>query len=139
MRTGDLGFIADGELFVSGRIKDLIVIRGVNHYPQDIEETVAKLHDAFRQNTTAACSMLIEESERLFIFQEITGRSRELDIVELTRLVRRAISERHQLEVSEIIFLRSGALPRTTSGKIRRHACLRHYLQGTLLRWNPTS
>jgi acyl-CoA synthetase (AMP-forming)/AMP-acid ligase II len=138
LRTGDLGFLSDGELFVSGRLKDLIVIRGHNHYPQDIEETVARLHEAFRPNTTAAMGCPIAGEERLVILQEIDRSSRRLDAEILKRDIVRAVAERHQLQVYEVLFVRNGTLPKTTSGKVRRHECRQRYLTGQLTLWTGT-
>jgi acyl-CoA synthetase (AMP-forming)/AMP-acid ligase II len=136
LRTGDLGFLADGELFISGRLKDLIVIRGQNHFPQDIEETVATLHPAFRPNASAACSCPMDGEERLVILQEIDRRTKQLGIAELKRIVRKALAERHQLQAHDIIFLRNGSLPKTTSGKIQRHECRQRYMAGQFVPWS---
>ena len=135
LRTGDLGFLSDGELFVTGRLKDLIVIRGHNHYPQDIEDTVCRLHEAFRPNSTAAIGCFIDGEERLVILQEIDRPQRKLDADTLRREIVRAVAEQHQLQVHEIVFLRNGALPKTTSGKVRRHECRRRYESAQLTLW----
>jgi acyl-CoA synthetase (AMP-forming)/AMP-acid ligase II len=139
LRTGDLGFISEGELFVSGRLKELIVIRGHNHYPQDIEETVARLHPAFRPNSSFACSCLVDGEERLVILQEIDRQTRQLDLADVTWSIRRAIAEKHQLQVHEIVFLRNGSLPKTTSGKVKRHECRQRYLRHELVHWKAVS
>lgn len=135
LRTGDLGLICDGELFVAGRLKDLIVIRGQNHYPQDIESTVCAVHDAFRINTTAAFSIPGDVGERLVVLQEIDRQTRRLDIDQLRREVRHAVAQRHQLQLADLVFLRNGTIPKTTSGKVRRHECRQRYLDGKLLLW----
>ena len=139
LRTGDLGFLADGELFISGRIKDLIVIRGQNHFPQDIEDTVAGLHVAFRPHGCAAVSYPSDGEERLVILKEIDRQSRQLDVAELKREIRRALAERHQLQAYDIVLLRNGSLPKTTSGKIQRHECRQRYLAGQLTPWSGKS
>lgn len=139
LRSGDLGFIQNGELFVSGRIKDLILIRGHNHYPQDIEETVRRLHEAFRPNSGAAIGCIIDGEERLVILQEIDRQGRRLDLESLRKEIRRAIAEEHQLQVQDIVFLRNGSLPKTTSGKIRRRECRQRYLTGPLTLWTSTA
>ena len=141
LRTGDLGFLCDGELFVSGRLKDLIVIRGQNHYPQDIEETVAGLHEAFRPNSTAAIGCLIDAQEQLVILQEIDRLSRKLDLDRLRQEIRSAISEQYRLLVHDIVFLRKNSLPKTTSGKIRRNASRERYQAERLSLWTgvPTA
>ncbi|MDB5519540.1 MAG: LongchainfattyacidCoA ligase [Tardiphaga sp.] len=123
LRTGDLGFLdADGELFITGRIKDLIIVRGNNHYPQDIEATVQALHPALRQNGGAAFSVPDDrEEETLVIVQEIerTERNR-IDAAEIVGLIREAVSDQHELFARHIVLIRPGSLPKTTSGKIQR-------------------
>ncbi|MGE4002147.1 MAG: fatty acyl-AMP ligase [Planctomycetaceae bacterium] len=137
LRTGDLGIIIEGELFVCGRIKDLIVIRGQNHYPQDIEATVQSVHEAFLPNSGAAVSELRLGEERLILLQEIDRRSRQVDPAALARDVRRRVAERHQLQVHELVFLQKGSLPKTTSGKIRRREALERFRAGRLVPWKP--
>jgi acyl-CoA synthetase (AMP-forming)/AMP-acid ligase II len=123
LRTGDLGFLdADGELFITGRIKDLIIVRGINHYPQDIERTVQAMHPALRQNCGAAFSVPGDAGEEtLVVVQEIerTERNR-IDADELIALVREGVSEQHELFARHITLIRPGTLPKTTSGKIQR-------------------
>lgn len=137
LRTGDLGMLVEGELFVCGRIKDLIVIRGQNHYPQDIERTVSSVHEAFVPQGVAAVSELQSGEERLIILQEIDRRSRSLDPVDLARAIRRRVAERHQLHVQEVVLLQKGQLPKTTSGKIRRREALERHRAGRLIPWKP--
>src|SRR6185437_2493342 len=135
LRTGDLGFLdATGELFVTGRIKELIIIRGINHYPQDIEQTVQRLHVSFRQNGGAAFSVADEHGEEtLVIVQEIerTERNR-IDPEELKGLIRGGVTDQHELFARHIALLRPGALPKTTSGKIQRGRARTLWLEGRL-------
>jgi acyl-CoA synthetase (AMP-forming)/AMP-acid ligase II len=134
LRTGDLGFMdAAGELFITGRIKDLIIIRGTNHYPQDIERTVQSLHSAFRQNCGAAFSVTGEGEEALVVVQEIerTERTR-IDPAELSDLIREAVSEQHELFAQHIVLIRPGTLPKTTSGKIQRSLARKLWLDRRL-------
>jgi acyl-CoA synthetase (AMP-forming)/AMP-acid ligase II len=123
LRTGDLGFLDHaGELFITGRIKDLIIIRGSNHYPQDIENTVQSLHPALRRHGGAAFSVPDERGEEsLVIVQEIerTERNR-IDPAEMTGLIREGIADRHELFARHVVLIRPGTLPKTTSGKIQR-------------------
>lgn len=123
LRTGDLGFLdAAGELFITGRIKDLIIIRGNNHYPQDIEATVQALHPALRQNGGAAFSVSGgHDEETLVIVQEIerTERNR-IDPAEITDLIREGVADQHELFARHIVLIQPGTLPKTTSGKIQR-------------------
>ncbi len=124
MRTGDLGFIHEGELFVSGRTKDLIVIKGQNHHPSDIEHV---LHD--RQLVggmfgVAAFSVAVAEEERLALAIEVNGKQRDpARLAELAALVREELMKAFKLSPYAVVFVRSGTLPRTSSGKIQRQRC----------------
>ena len=135
LRTGDLGLLDEaGELFITGRIKDLIIIRGINHYPQDIERTVQALHPAFRQNCGAAFSVLDDWGEEtLVIVQEIerTERNR-IDPIEVTGLIREGVTDQHELFARHIMLIRPGTLPKTTSGKIQRSLTRRLWLERRL-------
>ena len=133
LRTGDLGFLdADGELFVTGRIKDLIIIRGINHYPQDIERTVQSLDAALRENCGAAFSVPDESGEEtLVIIQEVERTARHtIDTEEIKGQIREAIADSHELSARHIALIRPGALPKTTSGKIQRKLARRLWLDG---------
>ena len=135
LRTGDLGFVDEsGELFITGRIKDLIIIRGINHYPQDIEQTVQHLHPSLRQNGGAAFSVSDETGEEtLVVVQEIerTERNR-IDAEELTGLIREGIADQHEVFARHIALIRPGSLPKTTSGKIQRSLARKLWLEGRL-------
>lgn len=136
LRTGDLGFVQGGELFVTGRLKELLVIHGRNHYPQDIEATVHAVHAALREGGGAAFETGPDGEPRLVIVQELDRhQGRGLDLAQLAGDVRQAIAARHELHVHDVRFLEPGALPRTSSGKVRRHACRTGYETGTLRRW----
>jgi acyl-CoA synthetase (AMP-forming)/AMP-acid ligase II len=132
LRTGDLGFLdQSGELFITGRIKDLIIVRGINHYPQDIERTVQALHAAFRPNCGAAFSVPDQGSdETLVIIQEIerTERSR-IDAAGMKGLIRESVSDQHELFARHIVLIRPGSLPKTTSGKIQRSLARKLWLE----------
>jgi acyl transferase domain-containing protein/acyl-CoA synthetase (AMP-forming)/AMP-acid ligase II/pimeloyl-ACP methyl ester carboxylesterase/acyl carrier protein len=133
LRTGDLGFILAGELYITGRLKDLIIIRGRNHYPQDIELTVDTCHPAIRQGSGAAVAVEIDGEERLVIVQEIQrSYLRNLDVTEVTAAIRRAVIQHHELPPTAIILLKTGSIPKTSSGKIQRHACKAGFLDGSL-------
>ncbi|MBW8873681.1 MAG: amino acid adenylation domain-containing protein [Acidobacteria bacterium] len=132
LRTGDLGFLADGgELFVTGRLKDLIIIRGRNHYPQDVELTVERSHPALRPGCGAAFSVESEGEERLVVVQEVERRSRAAP-EELVDAIRQAVAEQHDVAVHGVVLLEVGSLPKTTSGKVQRRRCRDLYLQGKL-------
>jgi amino acid adenylation domain-containing protein len=131
LRTGDLGFLADGECFITGRLKDLIIIRGRNHYPQDIEATVSLLHPALVASGGAAFSIDLDGEERLVVAQEVDPRA-GADLDELARRIRQAVSEQHELQVYALALVPPGSLPRTASGKIQRHAVRKAFSEGAL-------
>jgi len=139
LRTGDLGFFSDDELFVAGRLKDVLIIRGQNHYPQDIEETVQAVDPAFRNDSGAAFQVEGDGGERLIIVQEIDRAGRPLDPDALARRIRTAVAERHGIDIDEVVLVRNGTLPKTTSGKVRRHACRSAYEASRLSCWQPKS
>jgi acyl-CoA synthetase (AMP-forming)/AMP-acid ligase II/acyl carrier protein len=132
LRTGDLGFFTDGHLFVTGRVKDVIIIRGRNHYPQDIEETVGHSHEALRPDAGAVFSVDVEGQEQLVIVHEVDRQYRQANFEEIIRRVRREMSASHELEVHAIALIRHVSLPRTTSGKVQRKFCRQQYLDGQL-------
>ncbi|NEQ81469.1 MAG: AMP-binding protein, partial [Moorea sp. SIO2I5] len=133
LRTGDLGFIQDGELFVTGRLKDLIIIRGRNHYPQDIELTAEKSHPALRPTYGAAFSVEVEEREQLVIVQEVSRNYlRKLDVDEVVEAIRSAVSQEYQLQVYAVLLLKTNSIPKTSSGKVQRHACRAGFLNNSL-------
>ncbi len=133
LRTGDLGFVSNGELFVTGRLKDVIIIRGRNYYPQDIELTVEKSHPCLRSNSSAAFSLEIEGEERLVIAGEVERTYlRNLKIDEVVREIQIAVSTEHELEVYGVILLKTGSIPKTSSGKIQRRACKLGFRENSL-------
>ena len=137
LRTGDLGFVRDGQLFVTGRIKDLIIVGGLNHYPQDVERSVEASHPALRTGGCVAFSVDEQGEERLVVVAEIE-KSRPGDLdggkvrEEIGRAVRRGVAEEHRLQVSALVFVKPGAIPRTSSGKVRRGATRRAWLADAL-------
>ena len=133
LRTGDLGFLRQGELFITGRIKDVIIIRGQNHYPQDIELTVERSHAALRPGCGAAFSVEINGAERLVIVCEVErSYLKKLDAKEVVGNIRQSVAAQHDLQVYVAILVKTGSIPKTSSGKIRRHACKAEFLTGSL-------
>ncbi|MEO0802324.1 MAG: AMP-binding protein [Cyanobacteria bacterium J06642_2] len=133
LRTGDLGFIKDGELFVSGRIKDVVIIRGTNHYPQDIEWTVQASHSVLRAEHGAAFSVNIDGEEKLVIAQEIERKQQKsLDSERVIEIIREAVAAQHELEVYGVLLLKPGSILKTSSGKIQRQACRAGFLDDSL-------
>ena len=132
LRTGDLGFVADGELFVTGRLKDLIILRGRNHYPQDIELTVEHSHAALRPGCGAAFAVEREGEERLVVAVEVRRERRQDDAAGIIAAIRRAIAEEHEVTPDAVVLLKTATLPKTSSGKVQRHACRAAYLAGDL-------
>src|SRR5205085_5417651 len=134
LRTGDLGFVDREHLYVTGRIKDLIIVRGVNYYPEDIEETVRASCDYVRPHVTVCFSIPGGTTEDLVILQEVKTAT-VADANEFFTAVRDAITHQHGLQVAAIMLVRAGSLPRTSSGKISRRHCRDAYLAGNLREW----
>ena len=133
LRTGDLGVLQSGELFVTGRLKDLLIIRGQNHYPQDIERTVETSHAALRPGGGAAFGVEVDGEERLVVVQEVQRTAmRGLDTVAVAEAIRVAVSRQHGLQVYAIQLLKPASIPVTSSGKIQRQACRSGYEAQTL-------
>lgn len=133
LRTGDLGFLRDGELYIAGRLKDLIVIRGQNHYPQDIEKTSEQSHPGLkRPGCCAAFSVEVSNVERLVVVQGVERSGTRDELNEMAGSILQAISEEHELQAYKVVLVRSGDVPRTTSGKVQRRACRQAYLDETL-------
>lgn len=133
LRTGDLGFIQDGELYITGRIKDMMILWGRNHYPQHIEETVESCHPALRPNHGAAFSVEVGGEEQLVVAHEI-NRSylRNLNAEEVIGAIRLAVGEQNLANVFAVALLKTGSIPKTSSGKIQRRACQSMFLDGEL-------
>lgn len=136
MRTGDLGCyhtIAGGkaELFINGRLKDLIILRGVNHYPQDLERTIEQAHEALPVGAGAAFSVGTDGTEQLVIVQE-APRDREVDLVEVCAAIRSELGKVHEVSPREVVLIKPNSIPKTSSGKIQRHANRLAYEAGEL-------
>jgi len=131
LRTGDLGFFQDGELVVAGRLRDLIIIRGRNVYPQDIEQTVEACHPAVRPASVGVLGIETEEVEGLLVVSEVDSRQCP-DLDDAVGAIRQAIAEEHDVPVDGIVLLKPAAFPRTSSGKLQRWACRERLLSGSL-------
>lgn len=132
LRTGDLGRWHDGDLFVVGRIKDLIVIRGRNHHPQDVEQTAERAHPLLRPLRGAAFAVDDGTAERAVLVHEVIPRFRPADAPDVIQAIRAAVTEEHGLSLDEVVLIRPGSIPRTSSGKIRRSESRQRWCAGTL-------
>ena len=131
LRTGDLGFFHNGELFITGRLKDLIIIRGRNLYPQDIEKTVERSHSALRLSAGAAFAVEVGREEQLVVVQELELRQSG-NLEEVIAEIRSAIAAEYEVQVYAVVLIKYGSIPKTTSGKIQRRACKAQFLAGEL-------
>ena len=130
LRTGDLGVISDGELFIVGRIKDLLVVDGSNHYPDDVEATIQEITGG----RVVAISVPDEHTEHLVAINELKKRGHtDEEALDKLRAVKRevstAIAKSHRVRISDLVLVAPGSIPITTSGKVRRSACVERYLQ----------
>jgi acyl-CoA synthetase (AMP-forming)/AMP-acid ligase II/acyl carrier protein len=146
LRTGDLGMLHEGQLFITGRCKDLIIVRGKNHYPQDIEGSVSRCHGALEPARAAAVALpqnaatgtidgngARSPGEQLLIVQEVRRSAlNSLDAEQVFAAIRSAVASEHGLAVHSVVLIHPATLLRTTSGKVRRKACLQAYLDGSL-------
>jgi acyl-CoA synthetase (AMP-forming)/AMP-acid ligase II len=146
LRTGDLGFMADGELVFTGRRKDLIIVEGRNHYPQDIEKTAEASHPALRPGCTIAFSLELDGDVQVILAAELNKEYRLVADVseaensghcvtrkEIEKAVRRQVAEDHQIRIHEVVLISSNTIPKTSSGKLQRSACRQSFLSGSLI------
>jgi acyl-CoA synthetase (AMP-forming)/AMP-acid ligase II/acyl carrier protein len=130
LRTGDLGFFRDGQLYVTGRVKDVIIIRGRNHYPQDIEQSAEQSHPAVLPG--AAFAIADESGEQLVVVHQLDRQFRDADHSQVVQAIRRAIVEQHELDPYAIVLIRQTSLPITSSGKVQRNLCREQFLANEL-------
>ncbi|MCC5658364.1 amino acid adenylation domain-containing protein [Nostoc sp. XA010] len=131
LRTGDLGFLQDGELFITGRAKDLIIIRGRNLYPQDIELTAEHSHPSLRTGANAAFTVEVDNEEKLVIVQELEFRAKP-NLEEVVNAIRQAVTEEYEVQVYAVVLIKPGSIPKTSSGKIQRRATRAQFQNGEL-------
>ncbi|AFZ23801.1 amino acid adenylation enzyme/thioester reductase family protein [Cylindrospermum stagnale PCC 7417] len=131
LRTGDLGFLHNDELFITGRVKDLIIIRGRNLYPQDLELTAERSHKMLRSGSGAAFAVEVEKEERLVVVQELDFRAKP-NIEQVIGAIRQAVAEEHEVQVYAVVLIKAGTIPKTSSGKIQRRSTKAGFLAGTL-------
>ncbi|GAA2736442.1 non-ribosomal peptide synthetase [Actinocorallia aurantiaca] len=132
LRTGDLGYLGEGELYVTGRHKDLVIVRGRNHYPQDVERTAETADPRVRPGGCAAFPVTLDGAEELVVVAEVGPRDRDGDLAALARAVAAAVTTAHEVRPHRVAVIRPGALRKTSSGKVQRHACKAAYLDGSL-------
>ena len=134
LRTGDLGCIVDDELFITGRLKDLLIIRGRNHYPQDLELSCSEASEALHLDNSAAFTIDDEGGEKLVLVQEVNRSHRkDFDSDAAVHSIRQAIAQQHGVEVHAIAFIRFASIAKTSSGKIQRHKVKQQYLHNSLM------
>jgi fatty acid CoA ligase FadD32 len=131
LRTGDLGVFCEEDLYVTGRLKDLVIVDGRNHYPQDIEATVHAAHPGVRPGKVAVFAVPAQDTERLVVVVESTV---DTDPDDIARAVRAAVRREHGLRVHDVVVAGRGAVHRTSSGKLARHATREWFLSS---RGNP--
>jgi 8-amino-7-oxononanoate synthase len=131
LRTGDLGFMSDGQLYITGRREDLIIVRGLNRYPQDIEATARMSHPLLEAGYGAAFAVDDHGSQQLILVQEVKNNGK-MDFKLVLDAVRMAVLDEHDLALDTIVLVRSGTIPKTSSGKVQRRACRGAFLSGEL-------
>jgi len=134
LRTGDLGFLAGGDLVVTGRLKDVVIVRGRKLYPQDLELTAERSHPAVRPGCVAAFPVSGVEAERVILIAEVEPRrlNEPSEVQDVVAAIREAVSDQHELSLDAVALTAPGSVPKTTSGKLQRHACRAAFQAGTL-------
>jgi acyl-CoA synthetase (AMP-forming)/AMP-acid ligase II len=132
LRTGDFGYLKEGELFIQGRIKDVIIVRGSNFYPEDIEQTVERSSAALKPRRGAAFAVESNDSEHLIIVHEVLRHFRNSEVDQIIGDIRQAVTENHRIPIHAIVLIRAGSMPLTSSGKIQRALCRARFLDHSL-------
>lgn len=131
-RTGDLGFLHDGELYVTGRLKDMIILRGRNHFPQDIEATIRNSLNGDGGGQSAAIAVPGSQGDALAIVVEVSRHTEEDSMPDIVRKLRRSLIEEHEVDARHVVLTRPGVVPLTTSGKVQRQACRQAFLDNEI-------
>jgi acyl-CoA synthetase (AMP-forming)/AMP-acid ligase II len=133
LRTGDLGFVIGGELFIAGRIKDVMIVRGHNYYPQDIERMAETTHPSLRKGSSAAFVVAESGRQEIVLVQEVERtHRRSFDYWQAVAAIRQAVHEEFELTLTKVILVQPGSIPKTSSGKIKRAETRQLYLAGAL-------
>ena len=133
LRTGDLGYLINGELYITGRLKELIILHGKNHYPHDIEATVATSHPSLRPNCGAAFSVDVTGQEELVVFQEVKKQTPPEKVFEIKGAIRQALAEERAIKPYSVVLFKPNTIPKTSSGKIMRSACRTDFLTNSFV------
>jgi acyl-CoA synthetase (AMP-forming)/AMP-acid ligase II len=129
LRTGDLGYLVNGELYITGRLKELIILRGKNHHPQDIEATVASSHPLLRRDCGAAFSVEVIGREELVVFQEVERQTPPERAFEIKCAIQQALAVDRAIKPYSVVLFKPNTIPKTSSGKIMRSACRTEFLR----------
>jgi acyl-CoA synthetase (AMP-forming)/AMP-acid ligase II len=135
LRTGDLGFCQNGHLHVTGRLKDLLIVRGAKHFPQDVERTAEGLHPAIRRGTVTAVAVASSvRGDQVVMIAEIDPRSLAVQSAasDLIERMRQAVADAHGIQLHAVALVPPGVVPKTASGKPRRYLCREAWVEGTL-------
>jgi acyl-CoA synthetase (AMP-forming)/AMP-acid ligase II len=132
LRTGDLGVLHDGQLYVTGRMKDLLIVAGRNHYPQDVEASAEAAHEEVRPGCCAAFSLERDGREQVVLVAEVRGRHTTTQLSQVVASIHHAVSAEHGFRLDDVLLVRPGSVPKTSSGKLRRAACRTAYLNDEL-------
>ncbi len=132
LRTGDLAFIDEGEVYIAGRLKDMIIIRGANHYPQDLEHTTENAHATIRKGCVAAFSIEREGEEQLGLVAEVDARGDDFDGQDVLRAIAKEVNAQHRINPAAIALIEAKSISKTSSGKIQRFLSKASLLDGTL-------
>ncbi len=133
LRTGDLGFMVNKEVFITGRRKDLIIVRGRNFYPHDLEDKVWKTHPSLRQGCCVAIAIDVENEEKLLVIQEVKNQYLEnLNFDDILDTIFQTILKHNEIAPHAVVLIKQGTIPKTSSGKVQRSQCRKNYLNGTL-------